>query len=225
MNYRTGTALGDDNDQEYRALIHKRAAAKRTLTLVKKFVQSCNSDIASIKIREKTLQEAYKSFEDLQIRIDILREESDESEWEGFTEEYFSTMADLQKLSLANTQSASSSVSNLIKNETSMQLPVIHIQTFSGKYDEWFTFYDTFNSLVHSKSNLSNIQKFHYLKSSLKGEASEFLQGIEITDDNYEEAWDLLKERFHNERIITQKHIRALFELPNCHRDSTTSLR
>lgn len=92
----------------------------------------------------------------------------------------------------------------------------IHIANFSGRYDEWYTFHDTFNSLVHL---------FHYLKSSLRGEAAQLLQGIEISEENYEDAWIMLKDRFHNEIIIIQKHIRALFDMPVCNRDSSVSLR
>ena len=97
--------------------------------------------------------------------------------------------------------------------------------TFSGSYEEWCTFNDTFVSLIHNNSQLSNIQKFHYLKSALKGNAASVIHSFEITSKNYKEAWDLLKLRFDNKRWIVQSHISALFNLQTLQRENHVSLR
>ena len=55
---------------------------------------------------------------------------------------------------------------------SSVKLPNLNMPTFTGKYSEWMQFYDTFNSLIDSETSLSQTQKFHYLKSSLKDEAA-----------------------------------------------------
>lgn len=49
-----------------------------------------------------------------------------------------------------------------------VKLPNITLPDFHGLYNQWMTFYDTFNTLIHDNKELSNIQKFHYLKSCLK---------------------------------------------------------
>lgn len=51
--------------------------------------------------------------------------------------------------------------------------------------------------LIHS---LDEIQKFHFLKSSLKGKATEFIDSLEITAENCEDAWILLCKHFDNYR-------------------------
>lgn len=51
-----------------------------------------------------------------------------------------------------------------------IKLPQINIPTFSGKYEEWQTFYDLFTSLIHKNTKLSPVHKLHYLKCNLTGE-------------------------------------------------------
>ena len=40
-----------------------------------------------------------------------------------------------------------------------VRLPKLNLSTFSGKYDEWFPFFDTF-SVIHFNASLSNMQRF-----------------------------------------------------------------
>ena len=105
---------------------------------------------------------------------------------------------------VANNSSSASQVQIIPQNHTErdiqIRLPKIELPTFSGSYEEWCTFNDTFLSLIHNNSQLSNIQKFHYLKSALKGNAASVIHSFEITSKNYKESWDLLKSRFDNKR-------------------------
>lgn len=69
-------------------------------------------------------------------------------------------------------------------SKDSFKLSKIVIPTFSGKYSEWITFRDLFKSLIHNNSKLDNVQKMHYLKSSLSGEAEHLLRQIPISEAN-----------------------------------------
>lgn len=84
---------------------------------------------------------------------------------------------------------------------------------------------DTFHALIESNTALENIQKFYYLKSCLHGNAAQILQSLEISADNYTIAWDLLKARFENKRLLTYHHIQALFELNPIGKESAIQLR
>lgn len=68
------------------------------------------------------------------------------------------------------------------------------------------SFFDTFNTLIHGNSQLSNVQKFYYLQSCLKGEAAQLIQSIEIFNVNYNIAWNLLKERYENKKLIVHQN-------------------
>jgi hypothetical protein len=61
--------------------------------------------------------------------------------------------------------------------------------------------------MIHERNDLTNIQKFHYLKSSVRGEAQKLIVHLAITHDNYITAYNLLKSRFENKRIIVQQHV------------------
>jgi len=45
-------------------------------------------------------------------------------------------------------------------------LPKLNCPTFSGKCNEWFPFFDTFNSVIHVNASLNNIQRLQYLRAS-----------------------------------------------------------
>lgn len=90
-----------------------------------------------------------------------------------------------------------------------IRLPRIELPTFEDVYENWHTFYDMFNSLIHSNRDLSNTQKFHYLRS-LKSDAAEVVSSLKISGDNYADAWVRLKERYDNKRLIIQNHIKYL---------------
>jgi len=58
----------------------------------------------------------------------------------------------------------------------------------------------------------------------LIGNAAQIIQSLSSTAENYEIAWNLLKERYSNKRIIIQNHVRALFELQAVSREAASSL-
>lgn len=84
----------------------------------------------------------------------------------------------------------------------SVQLPKISIPTFSGKYVEWTSFKDLFVSLIHNNTNLDDVQKLHYLKGHLEGEAEQLLRHIPITADNYKACWSQLEDRYNNKKYL-----------------------
>ncbi|XP_018377662.1 PREDICTED: uncharacterized protein LOC108770525 [Trachymyrmex cornetzi] len=106
-----------------------------------------------------------------------------------------------------------------------IRLPKLDLPKFSGKYDEWYPFFDSFNSLIHINASLSDVQKLQYLRASLTGDAAKIISALEISDPNYQVAWAILKERYDNRREIVQSHIKAIFELPSMAKENITELR
>ena len=107
----------------------------------------------------------------------------------------------------------------------SVKLPIISLPEFCGELTEWLSFYDTFVSLVHNSEEISNIQKFHYLRASLKREAAGIIQPIPITAENYQVAWKALLNRYSNKVHLRKMHTRALFELPKLTNSHAPDLR
>ncbi|KMQ89917.1 pao retrotransposon peptidase [Lasius niger] len=57
------------------------------------------------------------------------------------------------------------------------------------------------------------------------GDAAHVIQSLEINAENYEEALQLLKQRYDDKRIIAQEHIKALFDLPVITKGNYNALR
>lgn len=45
-----------------------------------------------------------------------------------------------------------------------MRLPTLNLEIFSGNELEWNTFWDVFESEVHSDANMADVSKHSYLK-------------------------------------------------------------
>lgn len=114
---------------------------------------------------------------------------------------------------------------NNIQPAAQIKLPEITLPSFSGDYREWYSFIDRFNSLIGYNAQLSNLQKFQYLKSSLTGEAARTVQSLEITELNYSIALQLLRDNFENKRLIINGHIQALFNMPYIKKESSQEYR
>lgn len=108
---------------------------------------------------------------------------------------------------------------------SSFRLPQISIPTFSGDYNSWSAFQDMFISLVHSNRNLTNVQKLHYLKCNLRGQAENLLRHTAITNDNYEVAWEALKQRYNNKRVLVDTQLKLLVNHPSHHAETVGNIR
>jgi len=87
---------------------------------------------------------------------------------------------------------------------SSLTLPRIPRPIFSGKISEWQKFRHTFQSLVLSDKTMTNIAKFHYLRSSVIGDAAVTLDRFDVTPDSYNDAWEMLLK--YDKRALIKKH-------------------
>ena len=94
-----------------------------------------------------------------------------------------------------------------------VRLPKLELPTFHGDPVNWPPFWDAFDAAVNKDEDLTDGQKFQYLRYYLSGEAKAALSGLLITDANYKEAVDLLHERFGDEQAIISTHMNALCKL------------
>ncbi|XP_071057555.1 uncharacterized protein [Onthophagus taurus] len=99
-------------------------------------------------------------------------------------------------------------------NNTAIPLPQIKLPVFDGSYDQWITFYDLFQKIIHASISLTKVEKMQYLKTYLKGEASRIIQHLQISDSNYDAAWTLLQKRYQNNRLILSKLLDKILDLP-----------
>ena len=77
----------------------------------------------------------------------------------------------------------------------------------------WMQFWDSFESAVHKNSELSEIDKFNYLRGQLEGRALATISDFSLTALNYNAAIELLKDRSANPQIIISSHMEKLLKL------------
>ncbi|XP_058840862.1 uncharacterized protein LOC131696333 [Topomyia yanbarensis] len=105
-----------------------------------------------------------------------------------------------------------------------LKLPTISLPEINGDYQEWLGFHDTFFALIHANPEVAAIQKFHYLRAAVKGEAAQVIESISISAANYPLAWDALVARYSNEYLLKKRHLQALLETPRMKEESAAAL-
>ena len=100
------------------------------------------------------------------------------------------------------------------QNVARTRLPKLYLPKFRGNVTKWNTFWDSFQSAVHRNEGISNIDKFNYLKSVLEGDAARAIQGLTLTEANYDAAVKLLQERFGRPQQIISAHMDQLLKVP-----------
>jgi len=76
---------------------------------------------------------------------------------------------------------------------TNFQWPKRKFRIFSDTISEWQGFENLFNSILSHVPNLSDIERFKILKTSLEGEALALIKHLLITVLNYHRVWEILK--------------------------------
>ena len=95
------------------------------------------------------------------------------------------------------------------------KLPKLQVKPFNGEPTEYQLFMDNFKSAIDSNTILTNVDKFVYLKNLLQGKAAYAVQGLPLTDGNYNMALDILSSRFGYKQIIISSHTwNNLMKLP-----------
>lgn len=78
---------------------------------------------------------------------------------------------------------------------------------------------------IHDRQNIGDSTKLFYLKRSLTGEAAAATTGLERTNDNYKEAWEIINSNYNNERVITSRHYELLMAIPKMPNNNADSIR
>lgn len=157
-----------------------------------------------------------KKFDEVQAEIDDQLDEFDEKEYESFENTYLDIMSKINRLILNSGESSISAnkVQHNNDNLNNINLPKISLPKFEGSYTNWMSFKDTYVSLIHNNKRLTNVEKFHYLKASLSGEAAKLIDSLELTEQYYDIAFQTVIDRYDNKKQIIKNHTRALLNLP-----------
>lgn len=222
---------------------------KSQITKFKNYFQkeltSETPNIIQIELRLSKIEPILEQFYEIQSQIELLdktdTEAALEEERTEFENTYFDIVANSKaflnnikrqddNVSLSGSDIAASSArhsSNSVASITRQQikLPPINLPTFDGNFENWLFFRDSFQSIIHDDSSIVDINKFHYLRLSLKGQAADLLKSLELSANNYQVAWNLLIERYENKPLLKKNHIKALFDFKPVTKECPLELR
>ncbi|XP_071577159.1 uncharacterized protein [Temnothorax nylanderi] len=104
-------------------------------------------------------------------------------------------------------------------------LPRIQLPSFTGRYEDWPSFRDLFVSLIGRDGAVTDVEKLHYLKACLKGEAEQLVKNIPTTAENFGRAWIALQEFYENKRLLVRSIYSTFTSFAKMKGESASDLR
>lgn len=209
----------------------KRDHYKDIIMKMSRYLNGVTDDVTGEEISTQydRCVEAWRSFQD--VHLEILQVTGDEfmdfekTEFDAIEEVIVKVIPKfrliLRKFNAKNVEDYETANSSnhadddvIDRNNGGLRVPYFKIPMFSGNYDSWPAFKDLFRSMIHFNKKMSPVQKLGYLKVNLTGEALKIINNLEITDANYENAWDLLTDRYDNKRLLVNRWIQLIFQIP-----------
>ena len=105
-----------------------------------------------------------------------------------------------------------------------LKLPKLEATIFSGDATHWKSFIEFFEAAVHQNEQLSDVEKYTYLKSYLRGVAAEAIEGLPVTSENYHHARDVLEKRYGKPQLVISTHMSKLMKLKEVRTTNTKEL-
>lgn len=228
-----------EETKEFKDLVRQRGSVRSRLTnfcnylaLLKevKIDKISDTQIKELSVRVDKVESLFLEFEKYQNQIELLCSVLDEQlkERDVTEKQYYTSMGEAQsliELYLTNKNQDNKGSNSNSGDNLNVKLPIIKLPTFDGNYFLWLEYRDTFESIIHNNDSVPDINKFHYLRSSLEGSAALVIKSIEFTSQNYKIAWELLCQRYDNKKILINNHLKALFKIESIAKESHRSLR
>ena len=162
-----------------------------------------------LQVRYEELRNILCKFETAQNELETTDDVDYSLDRESFEQQYFQVKANfIELLHPADNQGRSADNQGQLDNasehgsnhssgvnrasKSHVKLPSIQLPSYDGTISTWLHFRDTFDSLIIQNNTLSNVKKFRYLISSLKGKAKHVISNLQITNDDFVVAWDLV---------------------------------
>lgn len=222
-----------------KAMVKKRAARKREITLLLQKLEDVtltssfvNKQIDNVKEKARSIeeidQEIIEAYETLTV------DEYCPERFEELCSSQVNYMFDLEKkisdLEPPNIGNSSRNDANFEPNQSAFiqelgklfktsqaKVQEIKLPTFSGSHNEDIQFSDflnQFEDLIGNRSDTySGSTKLVYLKSYLRGGALDIIKHLSNENENYEVALKFLKQEYLDPDVVIDKHIQSIIKL------------
>ncbi|XP_075163827.1 uncharacterized protein LOC142236490 [Haematobia irritans] len=114
---------------------------------------------------------------------------------------------------------------NSDSNFSCMKVPPCDTENFQGGYEEWPSFRDMFTAVYINHPKLSAVQKLYHLRLKVKGQAAAIVRKYTLCGDNFPIAWEALRCRYENKRILVDNQLKILLNLKTIPLESSEALQ
>ncbi|XP_067633205.1 uncharacterized protein [Eurosta solidaginis] len=216
----TDISGGDEAARSLRVKIKQRSNLLARLQSWNAGVDEQSHTLRQLEIKLALVERHYNALEELQGKLEELDESQLEEDHRIIIEQSYiqaktaitDRMASLQPLESPQ-HFSSTHISTERRQCSRTNLPKLQLTRFSGEQSDWLDFYNVFSTLVHNNKDLSDVEKFQYLRSCLTDKASRLIQSLEVTSANYKVALELIVARFNNSRLIFQAHMQHICDI------------
>jgi hypothetical protein len=189
-----------------------------------------NTDLSSeqesdFMVRFRDLEKVFEAFTEMHYELQLSAKEIENFDlddhkrmYETYNKKYYFIKQRHLGLATSNLETGSVSGNNNARSVSNRAvLPRLQIPTFSGRLEEFASFMELFRSLVDNDTSLSDTEKMYYLAGSLLGEPKTLIQHLSVTGDNYSVALELLNARYNNKRLLADRLLYNLLNIPHVH--------
>ncbi|XP_065094903.1 uncharacterized protein LOC135715655 [Ochlerotatus camptorhynchus] len=224
------TATRSKKAKQLKQLGAKRGNLLQSAQLIREFDQNYDlSQAAEIPFRHDRLDKLWDELEHVDMELEALcGDDPGAAETRAeFQNLYYRLKGSLTRKLLDPTQAnppAPVQQHQIMLPSSGVRLPELKILEFDGNPEDWSGFHDLFKSMIHDNYQLTNIQKLHYLRASLKGDAARIISSLAVSTYSYTVAWKLITDRYEDKNLLIKQHISALFSVSPLRNESASGL-
>ena len=218
--------------QEADRLDNERKLVARSIQNIRNVADKLTEDtVIDFKPRYCKLNELEVNFRDIQVKIiDFNSKTNNELKLDvekiqtEVEESIFDIRVIFDKLSRVNQEDPVKSKLNT-SCQVNVPLPKLTIPKFGGQIGQWPEFKNLYDSLVHQNSNLSDVEKFQYLRSLLVSDAAALVCNYPLSNELYMTAYEVLQNRYNNKRRLAQHYIDKLLNFSKASTHTASNLQ
>ncbi|XP_062711436.1 uncharacterized protein LOC134289528 [Aedes albopictus] len=228
--------MASSSEEDLSTLVLLRGMAQGNITRIKNILTQAQADqaelpSAQVKVYVKKVEGAYNEYhQHHQQIVAILPSNKKEEQNEKFLQ--FETLHEEVSIMLETLLEAQAAppAAQQVQPPANQQPLVIQqslpraIPTFDGRYENWERFKIMFRDAVDRTNEAPRIKLYH-LEKALVGDAAGIIDVKTIADGNYAHAWELLEERFDDQRRMIDIHIAGLLGVKKLSKEDFGELR